>query len=147
MDKLIGAYEAKLSGQMVKSLGKPIIKMYSMEACAILGMNNQDALSEDLESDPFTNLALQRFTCWLYHRFGSFLAPLSIGLKLLAEITYQDEVSKMETTDLTREQQKTSSKYEGLGAAMAAELMLGFWFGIGVILAVKMVNSLDYCIE
>ena len=25
--------------------------------------------------------------------------------------------------------------------------MIGFWFGIGVILAVKMVNSLDYCIE
>ena len=52
----------------------------------------------------------------------------------------------METTDL-REQQTTPSKYEGLGAAMAAELMIGFWFGIGVILAVKMVNSLDYCIE
>ena len=37
--------------------------------------------------------------------------------------------------------------YEGLGAAMAAELMIGFWFGIGVILAVKMVQSLEYCIE
>ena len=34
-----------------------------------------------------------------------------------------------------------------LGAAIAAELMIGFWFGIGFILAVKMVNSLDYCIE
>ena len=33
------------------------------------------------------------------------------------------------------------------GAAMAAELMIGFWFGIGVILASKMVHSLDYCIE
>ena len=30
---------------------------------------------------------------------------------------------------------------------MAAKLMIGFWFGIGVILAVKMVNSMDYCIE
>ena len=37
--------------------------------------------------------------------------------------------------------------YEGLGAAMAAELMIGFWFGIGVILAVKTVQSLEYCIE
>ena len=27
-----------------------------------------------------------------------------------------------------------SSKYLGLAAAMAAELMIGFWFGIGVIL-------------
>ena len=39
------------------------------------------------------------------------------------------------------------SKYEGLGAAMAAELMIGLWFGIGVILAVKTVQSLEYCIE
>ena len=37
----------------------------------------------------------------------------------------------------------TSSKYEGLAAAMAAELMIGFWFGIGAILAIKMVNNLE----
>ena len=51
-----------------------------MGASAVLGMTNQDALKEDLESDPFRNSALQRFTCELYHRFGSFLAPLSVGL-------------------------------------------------------------------
>ena len=34
-----------------------------------------------------------------------------------------------------------------LGAAMAAEIMTGLWFGIGIILAVKMVHSLEYCIE
>ena len=73
-------YEAKLSGQMVKSLGCSIINMYSMGACAALGITNQDALSEDLENDPFLNSALQRFTCELYYRFGSFLAPLSIGI-------------------------------------------------------------------
>ena len=57
---LFSIYEAKLSGQMVKSLGKSIIKMYSMGACAVLGITNQDALSEDLESGPFLNSALQR---------------------------------------------------------------------------------------
>ena len=62
---------------MVKSLGKLIIKMYSMGACTILGMSNQNTLSEDLESDPFLNSALQRFMCELYYQFGSFLAPLS----------------------------------------------------------------------
>ena len=69
----------KLSGQMVKSLEKSIINKYSMGACAALGIN-QDALSEDLENDPFLNSALQRFTCELYYRFGSFLAPFSVGL-------------------------------------------------------------------
>ena len=80
VDKLSSNYEAKLSGQMVKSLGKSTINMYSMGACAALGISNQDALSEDLENDPFLNSALQRFTCELYYRFGSFLAPLSVGL-------------------------------------------------------------------
>ena len=51
-----------------------------MAACTGLGINNQDVLSNDLENDPFLNSALQRFTCDLYYRFGSFLAPLSVGL-------------------------------------------------------------------
>ena len=54
--------------------------MYSMGACAALGISNQDALSENLENDPFLNSALQRFTCELYHRFSLVLAPLSVGL-------------------------------------------------------------------
>ena len=80
VDKLFNNHEAKLSGQMVKSQGLSIINMYSMGACAVLGITNQDALSEDLENDPFLNSALQRFTCKLYYRFCSFLAPLSIGI-------------------------------------------------------------------
>ena len=52
VEKLFNNYEAKLSGQMVKSLGKSIINMYSMGACAALGISNQEALSEDLENDP-----------------------------------------------------------------------------------------------
>ena len=80
MDKLFSNYDAKLSGQMVKSLGKSIINMYSVRACTALGISKQDALSEDLENDPFLNSALQRFTCELYHRFGSFVAPVSVGL-------------------------------------------------------------------
>ena len=80
MENLFNNYKAKLSGQMVKSLGKSIINMYSMGACSVLRITSQDALSEDLENDPFLNSALQRFTCELYYRFGSFLAPLSIGI-------------------------------------------------------------------
>ena len=80
MEKLFHNYEAKLSGQMVKSSGKSIINMYSMGACSVLGIINQEALSKDLENDPFLNSALQRFTCELYYRFGLFLAPLSVGI-------------------------------------------------------------------
>ena len=80
VEKLFNNYKAKLSGQMVKSLGKSIINMYLMGACVVLGITNQEALSEDLENDPFLNSALQKFTCELYYRFSSFLAPLSIGI-------------------------------------------------------------------
>ena len=51
-----------------------------MGACTVLGITNQEALREDVENDPFLNSALQRFNYELYYRFGSFLAPLSIGI-------------------------------------------------------------------
>ena len=80
MGKLFNNFEAKLSGQMVKSLGKSVVNKYSVGACSALGIRNQEALSKDLENDPFLNSALQRFTCELYYRFGSFLASLSVGI-------------------------------------------------------------------
>ena len=161
MEKLFNNYEAKLSGQMVKSLGHSIINMFSMGAGAVLGISDQDALSEDLENDLFLNSALQRFTCELYYRFGSFLAPLSVGIitsrRYLSECNKYGGTSGMEGADHgggeastpqaeTNKNLPTSSKsgsYKGLAAAMAAELMIGFWFGIGAILAIKMVNSLE----
>ena len=89
VEKLFNNYEAKLPGQMVKSMGHSIINMYSMGACAVLGITNQDALSEDLENDPFLNSALQRFTCKLYYRFGLFLAPLSIAIIMSRHYLYE----------------------------------------------------------
>ena len=45
VEKLFNNYKAKLSSQMVKSLGKSIINMYSMGACSALGIRNQEALT------------------------------------------------------------------------------------------------------
>ena len=89
VEKLFNNDEAKLSGQMVKSLGRSIIDMYSMGACAALGISDQDALSEGLENDPFLNSALQRATCELYYRFSSFLAPLSVGIIMSRHYLYE----------------------------------------------------------
>ena len=77
---LLNRYESILSAQMTKSLGKSIINLYSNLACSVLGVGNQQELSTDLESDPFLNTALQRFTCDLYYRFGAMLAPVSIRI-------------------------------------------------------------------
>ena len=65
---------------MTKSLGKSVINLYSNIACSVLDVGNQQELSTDLEGDPFLNMALQRFTCNLYYRFGALLAPVSVGL-------------------------------------------------------------------
>ena len=115
---------------MVKSLGQSIINTYSMGACAVLGISNQDALSEDLENDPFLNSAIQRFTCELYYRFGSFLAPLSIGI-----ITSRHYLSEMEEqveqqTIKMEEMRKQLSRLEVIGAVLTVGV-LGFWFGFG----------------
>ena len=50
----------------------------------------------------------------------------------------------METTDVTSEQPATPNKYAGLGAAITSELMIGFWFGVGVILAAGVVDGLKH---
>ena len=73
VEKLFNNYEAKLSGQMMHSLGCSIINVYSMGACAALGITNPNAMSEDLENNPFLNSALQRTTCGLYYRFSLLL--------------------------------------------------------------------------
>ena len=113
MENLFNNYEAKLSGQMVKSLGCSIINMYSMGACAVLGITNQDALSEDLEKDPFLNSALQRATCELDYRFGSFLAPLSIGIITSRHYLYEcnkngERTSGTSATGDQRPQERTA---------------------------------------
>ena len=80
INTLLNRYESVLSAQMTKSLGKSIINLYSNIACSVLDVGNQQELSTDLECDPFLNTAMQRFTYDLYYRFGSLLAPVSVGI-------------------------------------------------------------------
>ena len=86
-----------------------------MGACAALGISNQDALSEDLENDPFLNSALQRATCELYYRFGSFLAPLSVEIIMSRHYLYecnkngeQERMSGMIATGDQQPQERTA---------------------------------------
>ena len=80
VNTLINRYESILSAQMTKSLCKSVINLYSKLACSVLGIGNQQDLSDDLECDPFLNTAMQRFTCDLYYCLGDFLAPVSVGI-------------------------------------------------------------------
>ena len=80
VNTLLKRYESVLSAKMTRSLSKRVINLYSNAACSVLGIGNQQELSTDLESDPFLNTAMQRFTCDLYYRFGALLAPVSAGI-------------------------------------------------------------------
>ena len=77
---LSNRYESVLSAQMTKSLCKSVRNLYSNVACCVLGIGNQQDLSNDLECDPFLNTAMKRFTCDLYYCFGTFLASFSVGI-------------------------------------------------------------------
>ena len=119
-----------------------------MRACSALGINNQEALSEDLENDPCLNSALQGFTCEFYYRFSLFLAPLSIGIitsrHYLSERNQNGERTseqvKLETSNPKRELLSSIGLFIGTG-------LLGFWFGVGIILGSKMGNSLEELIS
>ena len=80
INTLLNRYKSVLSAQMTKSLRKSVINLHSNVACSVLGVGNQQELSTDLESDPFLNTALQRFTCDSYYCFGALLAPVSVGI-------------------------------------------------------------------
>ena len=80
VNTLLNRYESVLSAPMTKSLGKSNINLHSNLACSVLGVGNQQDLSDDLECDPFLDTAMQRFTCDLYYRFGALLAPVSVGI-------------------------------------------------------------------
>ena len=149
VEKVFNNYEAKLSGQMVQSLGHSIINMYSMGACTVPGITNQEALSEDLENDPFLNSALQRFTCKLYYRFGSFLAPLSVGI-ITSRHNFFLSVIKMENMEqgtIKMEEMRKQPSKSGVIESFIGMSMVGFCFGIGLMLAVKTVNNLECCIN
>ena len=63
---LLHRYELVFGAQMTKSLGKSVINLYSNIACGVLGVGNQQDLSNDL------GLAGD-----LYYRFGAFSSCIS----------------------------------------------------------------------
>ena len=46
--------------------------------------------------------------------------------------------------EIMKETKPAATKYASFGATIAAELMFGFWFGTGTILAVGVADGLNY---
>ena len=60
VNTLLNRYESVFSAQMTKSLGKSVIDLFLNIACSVLGIGNQQDLSDGLECDPFLTTAMQR---------------------------------------------------------------------------------------
>ena len=112
VDKLFNIYEAKLSSQMVKSLRKSIIKIYLMGACAFLEITDQNALSDDLESDPFLNAALKRVTCELIYRLSWFLTPISARLITSRHYLSEHSIKNGGTSGDNRSDERTANNFK-----------------------------------
>ena len=96
VNTLLNRYESVLSAQMTKSLGKGVINLYSNLACSVLGIGSQQELSDDLECDPFLNTAMEIFTCDLYYRFGSLLAPAPVSVGIITGKHYaKNSITKL----------------------------------------------------
>ena len=52
----------------------------------------------------------------------------------------------MEEEQMKETSKKPTTKYAGLGAAITTELMIDFWFGIGVISAIGIGDGLNHFI-
>ena len=94
---------------MTKSLGKSVINLCSNIACSVLGVDNQQDLSDDLECDPFLNTALQRFSCDLYYWFGALLAPVSVGI-ITGKYYAKNSVTKLNGRSNSRNCDPTKSR-------------------------------------
>ena len=55
----------------------------------------------------------------------------------------EEQVEQAETNKNLLTSSKNVATELTIGAALAAELMVGFWFAVGAILAIKMVDSLE----
>lgn len=82
IERLYSRYEARLGAQMTNTLGKAALRAYSVVASMFLPIPpaNLPQLAAELETDPIVEHALNSTTCELYHRYGMYLAPLTIAL-------------------------------------------------------------------
>jgi len=80
--KLYTRYESTLGAAMTRTLGAAAVRLYATAAGAILPIpqENQPMLVTDLEADPIVSHALNTAACELYHRYGVYLAPLTVAL-------------------------------------------------------------------
>jgi hypothetical protein len=103
VEEIHSRMEARIGAAMCKSTGSTIIRLYTNVISPILSIPPEKVpdLAKELKEDPLVDNFLQNLSCWLYNRFGPYLAPLS-GVAITAKYCDWDSV-------LGRSQEKATS--------------------------------------
>lgn len=101
VQKLYARYEARLGAAMTKTLGQAALQLYAGMASMLLPIptENRPALVADLEADPFVGHALSSATCELYHRYGTYLAPLTAAVTTAKHCQFGQVEQQQDTSD------------------------------------------------
>ena len=83
--KLYARYESHMGGIVTKSMKKHFVNTAYTNLVGLflpknLAIIDREALEESLNEGPFIDLALNKWTCSMYHRFGHMLAPVEAAL-------------------------------------------------------------------
>ena len=82
--KLYARYENRMGGLVTKSLKRHVVVAYTKLVGWLLPKSlviaDTDALEVSLNEGPFIDIALEKWSCGMYHRFGHMLGPLEAVL-------------------------------------------------------------------
>ena len=88
IEKYYSRYEAQLGARMVKSVGQTVLSLYTKLVSRFAPVYSEQDFMFDLTQDPVLTKSLENIGCDLYYRFGSLLAPLTMGLITLNHINF-----------------------------------------------------------
>ena len=99
--KLHAIYEAQLGSVLTKTLGRIVLELYASTVSMLLPIKPEDRrlLINDLESDPFVANALNSYSCAMYYRYGSFLAPFTAALLTVKHCQFGHQCPTADTYD------------------------------------------------
>jgi hypothetical protein len=103
--KLYTRYEMRLGAEMTQTLGKSALQLYVAIANRYLPIDDLNSLQADLEKDPFARHALSAASCQVYHKYGMYLAPITVGLTTLRHCHFGHVCPRTDNTpeSLTRQ--------------------------------------------
>ena len=94
-------YEAKLSREMIDSMGSSLINLYTrvlggtLKTIDLMGyrfrIDSEDKLAHDLERDPTVTMALGEALCETYYKFGSSLGPIMMSIITMKHVRFDHD--------------------------------------------------------